>query len=144
MSAFRGPDQFVEFHLDCFGISVLGVLNEKDHQEGNDRSASIYDQLPRVAEVKEGTRDDPNDDETNRQHEYSGTAAEVRRFFRKLRVPSGATRSGLPGIVHGLLYVILSRAEALRPIVPFVFPVEICSRSVSNPTVRVVAHGLLR
>jgi len=65
MSTFRGSDQFVEFHLDCFGVSILGVLNEKDHQEGDDRSASIYNQLPRVAKVKDRTRDDPNDDDTN-------------------------------------------------------------------------------
>jgi len=65
MSTFRGSDQFVEFLLDCFGVSILGVLNEKDHQEGDDRSASIYDQLPRVAEVEQRTCDDPNDDDTN-------------------------------------------------------------------------------
>ena len=40
MSAFRGSDQFVEFHLDCLGVSILGILNEKDHQEGDDRSES--------------------------------------------------------------------------------------------------------
>src|SRR6266542_2749689 len=40
MSAFRGSDQFVEFHLDCLSVSILGILNEKDHQEGDDRSES--------------------------------------------------------------------------------------------------------
>ena len=54
MSAFCGPDQFVEFHLDCLGVPTLGVLNEKDHQEGDDRGAGVYDQLPCVAEVKQG------------------------------------------------------------------------------------------
>src|SRR5215471_3520890 len=93
MSAFRGSDQFVEFQLDCLSVSILGVLNEKDHQEGDDRSARIYDQLPRVAEVKHRTCDDPNDDHTNSYCENSGTAAEVRRLFREVRVPSSATHS---------------------------------------------------
>jgi len=40
-------------------------LDEKDHQESDDRRAGVYDQLPRVTEVKHRTCNDPNNDDNN-------------------------------------------------------------------------------
>ena len=42
-SAGGAADEFVEFEVDGFGVPVLGVLNQKDHQEGNDGGGGIDD-----------------------------------------------------------------------------------------------------
>src|SRR4030067_2007561 len=98
MSAFCGSDQFVELHLDCFSVSILGVLNQKDHQERDDRSASVDGQLPRIAEAEQRTCDAPGNDDTDSQREYSGATAEVCRRLRKLRVPASAMHGSPQGL----------------------------------------------
>ena len=45
-------DDFIELHLQRLGVSVLRALNEKDHQERDDRGACVDDKLPRVAEAE--------------------------------------------------------------------------------------------
>ena len=60
-SAHR-PDQFVELELDSMAIAVLGILNQKNHQECDDRRAGVDDQLPRVAELEYRARDTPDYD----------------------------------------------------------------------------------
>lgn len=45
--------EFVELELDCLAIAVLGVLNEKYHQEGDDSRPGVDDKLPGIAEVKD-------------------------------------------------------------------------------------------
>ena len=44
--------------MQCHRVAVLSVLDEKDHEEGNDRRAGVYSELPRitVAEVRPGNR----------------------------------------------------------------------------------------
>src|SRR6476620_7897979 len=46
----RGADaaQLVQLHLDRGAIPVLGILDQKHHQEGDDRRAGIDDQLPGI------------------------------------------------------------------------------------------------
>src|SRR3954449_12855658 len=39
MGAVGRPDQLVEFHVDRLGVAVLGVLDQEDHQEGDDGRA---------------------------------------------------------------------------------------------------------
>lgn len=46
------PDQLVEPDLDRRTVPVLRVLDQEDHQEGNDRRPGIDDELPRVRETK--------------------------------------------------------------------------------------------
>lgn len=55
------PDELVKLHLDRRAVPVLGVLDEKDHQEGNDGCAGIYDELPSVRKIEYRTGDRPND-----------------------------------------------------------------------------------
>ena len=56
MRAFGCANEFIEFHLDCFSVSILCVLNQKDHQECDDRGAGVDDQLPGVTEVEYSAR----------------------------------------------------------------------------------------
>jgi hypothetical protein len=56
-------NQFVELELDGVAIAVLGILNQKYHQERDDRRAGVYDQLPRVAELEYRARHAPDYDD---------------------------------------------------------------------------------
>jgi hypothetical protein len=46
----RGADanEFVQLDLNGGTIAVLGILDQKHHQEGNDGRAGIDDELPRI------------------------------------------------------------------------------------------------
>ena len=46
--ARHATDELVEFQMDCFGISVLSVLNQEHHQKGHDGSACVDHELPCV------------------------------------------------------------------------------------------------
>jgi hypothetical protein len=50
--AVHRANQLVEFELDGVAIAVLGVLNQKNHQECDDRRACVDNQLPRIAELE--------------------------------------------------------------------------------------------
>jgi hypothetical protein len=65
-SAFQRSDYFVEFQMNRFGIAVLRILNEKDHQESNNCRSGINNELPGIRIMKRGTGQSPNDDDENR------------------------------------------------------------------------------
>jgi hypothetical protein len=82
------------FTLDCLSVSILCVLNQKDHQERDDRGAGVDDQLPGVTEAKYWPGDYPRCNDANGKDEHSWPTAEVRRRLRKSGVPSGVTHTG--------------------------------------------------
>ena len=41
-------DQLIELELQGFGITVLGILDEENHQKGNDGRPRVDNQLPGV------------------------------------------------------------------------------------------------
>lgn len=49
------------------GIAVLGILDHKHHQEGDDRGPGVDDQLPAVVEMKNWAADGPTDDRSDRE-----------------------------------------------------------------------------
>ena len=51
-SAFKRSNDFVEFQMSRFGIAVLGILNEKDHQKSNNCRSGINDELPGIRIMK--------------------------------------------------------------------------------------------
>ena len=51
-SVFQRPNYFVEFQMNRFGIAVLRILNEKDHQESNNCRSGINNELPRIRIMK--------------------------------------------------------------------------------------------
>ena len=62
-----GSDQLIKFGLNGCSIAVLGVLDQKHHQEGNDSRSSIDDELPRVRELEERATQRPKDNGDNAQ-----------------------------------------------------------------------------
>src|SRR6185503_21217964 len=53
--AARDAQQLVELHLHGLRIPVLGVLDQEDHEEGDDRGAGVDHELPRVREAEQRT-----------------------------------------------------------------------------------------
>src|SRR6185437_13863406 len=41
-------DQLMELEMYGFGVTVLGVLDQKHHQRSNDGGAGVDDELPRI------------------------------------------------------------------------------------------------
>ena len=58
-------DKLVQFQVNGSGIAVLRVLDEKYHQKGDNRRASIDDQLPGVGKVEDGAGSGPDQDDTD-------------------------------------------------------------------------------
>lgn len=56
-----GSNEFVELRLNGRAIAILSVLDQKDHQERDDRRSRIDDQLPCVREAEEGSASSPHD-----------------------------------------------------------------------------------
>jgi len=81
--AFEGPDQLVEFQLNGFPVAVLRVLDDKDHQEGDDSRASIDDELPSVGVVKLRSGCGPHDNHQDRKSEGPCCAQHNRGSARK-------------------------------------------------------------
>ena len=67
ISCLDGKDQLIQFHLHRFAIAILCILNEEDHQKGDDRGTRINNQLPRITKVKDRPSNSPND---NNKHGY--------------------------------------------------------------------------
>jgi hypothetical protein len=53
-SPFQRSDYFVELQMSCFGIAVLRILDEKDHQESNNCRSGINNELPGIRIMKRG------------------------------------------------------------------------------------------
>jgi hypothetical protein len=69
-----GADEFVELYMHRLGVAVLGVLDEEDHQKGDDGRAGIDHELPSVAEVEKRAGNDLDDDNGDRQEKCDGIA----------------------------------------------------------------------
>ena len=48
-------DQLIQLDLNSCAITILCVLDEKNHQECNDSRASVNYELPRVAKMEDGS-----------------------------------------------------------------------------------------
>ena len=53
-SAFQRSNYFVEFQMSRFGIAVLRILNEKDHQESNNCRYGINNEQPGIRIMERG------------------------------------------------------------------------------------------
>ena len=73
--ALHRQNQLGEFELDGQSIPVLGVLDEEDHQKGDDGRAGIDHELPSVAEVEKRAGNDLDDDNGDRQEKCDGIAS---------------------------------------------------------------------
>src|SRR6266852_8638223 len=59
-------NQFVQFQVQRFSVAILGVLDEKNHQESDDRGPGIDDELPCIREMEVRSAKSPEGN-----HEYS-------------------------------------------------------------------------
>src|SRR5688572_28301478 len=62
-------DQLVELELNHARVAVLSALNEKEHQERDDRRARVDHELPRVGELKQRACDRPGGNRSEREQE---------------------------------------------------------------------------
>ncbi len=60
---FDRANEFVQFQMDRFCIAVLRVLNQKNHEKGDDCGGRVNDQLPGVGKMKSGASDEPEEDD---------------------------------------------------------------------------------
>lgn len=84
-------NKFIELHLHRNTVPVLGILNEEDHEKGDDRRSCIDHQLPRIAESEYGTRDEP------RKNHAAGDQKR-RRFAGRCCDPAGKGPEGMCAI----------------------------------------------
>ena len=76
----RGPesaDQFVELEMNGLRVAILGVLNQEDHQEGDDGGAGVDDELPGVRKTESRTRHRPDDDDEQSADENPGASEDI-------------------------------------------------------------------
>jgi hypothetical protein len=78
--AFNGMNQFVELEMNSFSVAILGVLDQKHHEECNNRRARIDYQLPSIGEMKERARQSPDNDEADGNEESAGASDKFRDF----------------------------------------------------------------
>ena len=77
-------DQLVELDLDGRAITVLRILNQKDHQEGDDGRARVDHELPGVGIVEQRAGKRPYKYDADRHCECWRLAAGDRYGVRKL------------------------------------------------------------
>src|SRR6185437_12226441 len=68
IGALDGTDQLIQLELHRLTIAILCVLDEEDHQEGNDGCPSVNDQLPGIGKMEHRPQDSPSDHD---QHGYA-------------------------------------------------------------------------
>lgn len=73
--ALCSADQLVELYLDGFPITVLGVLDEKHHEEGDNGRTGIDDELPGIAEMKQRSSRGPNKYHENSPKEHGSRSS---------------------------------------------------------------------
>jgi len=75
-SSLVDPDHLVELEVQRRRITILRVLDDEDHQKRDDRSASIYEELPRIGPTKKWTGHSPDEDGKNSEQKR-GRATEL-------------------------------------------------------------------
>jgi hypothetical protein len=83
--------------VHCFGVTVLRVLNQKHHEEGDDCCGGVDDQLPRVREMKRRSADKPNNNYKHSTAKRPGASEQYGRTLRETseRVPDDAKKIAL-------------------------------------------------
>src|SRR3546814_9667411 len=63
------PQQFVELGLHRRAVTILRILDQKDHEKGDDRGGRIDDQLPRIRIAENRAAKSPSDNQEHRHDE---------------------------------------------------------------------------
>jgi nitrogen fixation protein FixH len=99
VSAFQGADDLVELELQGLVVAVLRVLDQEDHQKGDDGRRRVDHQLPGVAIVENGSREYPRRDDEEGQQERN-------RMTHLFGNPLGEAGKKILGIHHEDLHFI--------------------------------------
>ena len=83
--ALGSVDQLVELQVQRLGVAVLRVLDQKHHQEGDDRRAGVDDQLPSIGPTEQRPGDRPDDEQRQRGDERRRLAGLTRHPLREPR-----------------------------------------------------------
>ena len=62
MCTVNGTDELIQLDLQRLGIAILCILNQKHHQERDNRGPGVDHELPGVTEVEERAGHDPHED----------------------------------------------------------------------------------
>src|SRR5687767_14175867 len=81
--AARRTNDLVELYLQCFGVTVLRVLDQEYHEKSDDRCAGVDHQLPRVRKTEKRPGCGPKQNDRHRSREGRRFAAYDRRGPRK-------------------------------------------------------------
>src|ERR1700754_369249 len=73
-------NELVALHLYCRAVAVLGILNQKYHQERNDGGAGVDHQLPGVRIAEQRACNRPDNDDSGRDHEGRCLAGRMGRL----------------------------------------------------------------
>ena len=71
---FKRADHLVQFEMHGFGVTILSVLNQEYHQEGDNGRGGVDDQLPRVGKMKSGTSEEPDGNNKHSSSKSPGAA----------------------------------------------------------------------
>src|SRR5260221_14387032 len=69
-----GTDELVDLDLQRLGIAVLRILDDEDHQKGDDRRRRIDGKLPHVRKTEERSAQRPSEDEQDRDRKNQRTS----------------------------------------------------------------------
>lgn len=75
---FNAAQKLVEFQMNRFGVAVLGVLDEKDHQKSHDGRSGVDNQLPGIGKVKNRPGGEPDENNSYGQNKGPGRAGSRR------------------------------------------------------------------
>src|SRR4051812_39778982 len=81
--ALHAPEELVELEVDRLGVAVLGVLNQKDHEEGDDRRARVDHELPGVRKMKQGPGHEPEQDDGDCREKHPEASGRLGGSTRK-------------------------------------------------------------
>ncbi len=74
LSTQIGTDEFVDLDLQRLGIAVLRILDDEDHQKGDDRRRRVDGKLPHVRKTEEWPAQRPGDDKQECDRKGYGTS----------------------------------------------------------------------
>jgi hypothetical protein len=103
-----GLDDLIELQVNGAGVTVLRVLDQKHHEESDDGSASIDDELPGIGIMEVRPGDQPQrDDEQSREERPFRTdqiggfrSKDVKAFLRLAPIFSHCPTIGKPALRH--------------------------------------------
>src|SRR5262249_49241367 len=79
MGAPARMQQLIELDVNGLRLAILGVLDQEDHQEGDNRCAGIDDKLPYLGIAEERPRSGPDENRDDGQQKGPFAACGLRR-----------------------------------------------------------------